>query len=56
MIHLNVLAEQPELVKEHLRKRHAADSTLSDVDRIVDLHSSRKGLVHERDELRAARP
>lgn len=54
MIDPRLLAEDPELVKQHLRLRHAEEA-LSDVDRISELSGVRNRLVFERDELRARR-
>lgn len=55
MIDPHLVADQPDLVKEHLRKRHAAEELFSQVDRIVELSGVRGKLVFERDELRARR-
>ena len=55
MIDPNILAEQPELVKEHLRRRYADADALASVDRIVELTVQRKTLIGERDGLRGER-
>ncbi|NCG21260.1 MAG: serine--tRNA ligase [Rhodobacterales bacterium] len=55
MINPRVLAEDPELVKTHLRRRHADESVISTVDEIVELQTTRKTHVLERDDLRATR-
>jgi len=55
MIDPNRIAEDPDLVKTHLRRRHADDAMLADVDRIVEMSGRRRTLVAERDDLRAQR-
>ncbi|MEM6931112.1 MAG: serine--tRNA ligase, partial [Myxococcota bacterium] len=55
MIDPNRIAEDPELVKTHLRRRNADESVLADVDRIVEVTTQRRTLVAERDDLRATR-
>lgn len=55
MIDPNLLRDQPELVKDHLRRRRADESMLSDVDFIAAKNDERKGLITEIDDLRADR-
>ncbi|MEN0066240.1 MAG: serine--tRNA ligase [Myxococcota bacterium] len=55
MIDPNRIAEDPDLVKAHLRRRQADDAVLADIDRIVEATHKRRGLVAERDDLRARR-
>jgi seryl-tRNA synthetase len=55
MIDPRLLAEQPDLVKDHLRRRNADDSMLADVDAIAAAHAERRTHVTERDDLRARR-
>ena len=54
MIDPHVLTGQPDLVKEHLRRRHAEDA-IEHVDRVVALADIRRERVNERDSLRAQR-
>lgn len=49
------IAKTPEVIKASLTRRHASDEAFAAVDRIVELTSSRNGLVTERDELRSSR-
>ena len=49
------VAEDPEKVKENLRRRHAADDAFEAVDRICSLRTMRTERVSERDGLRAQR-
>ena len=55
MIDPRVLGEQPDLVRDHLRKRHADDAALASVDRWVELDARRRSLVGEGDKLRTDR-
>lgn len=55
MLDPNRIAENPEEIKNNLRKRHAAAETHADVDRVVELTERRRRLVSERDDLRADR-
>jgi seryl-tRNA synthetase len=55
MLDPNLIAEQPELVKQHLERRRADPSMHSDLDRIVALSARRLALISERDTLRADR-
>ncbi len=55
MIDPHILAEQPELVKAHLRRRRADPATLRDVDEIAASDAERRRLIAERDTLRAER-
>ncbi len=55
MLDPNQIAEDPERVKRHLRRRHADDAVLAEVDRIVEATEKRRVLVAERDDLRAKR-
>ena len=55
MIDPNLVAEDPERIKRNLRKRHAGDDAVQDVERIVALSDRRRELVRERDDLRSQR-
>jgi seryl-tRNA synthetase len=52
---LRLVTEQPDRVRDSLRRRHAADDSFAAVDQIIELSSRRTSLVRERDELRGAR-
>lgn len=55
MIDKAVLAEQPDRVKQHLTRRHAAPDAFQAVDRAGELAGRRRALVAEQNELRARR-
>ncbi|MCB9695175.1 MAG: serine--tRNA ligase [Alphaproteobacteria bacterium] len=55
MIDPNVVAQEPERVRDSLRRRNADEATLSEVDRLVALSERRRALVTERDNLNADR-
>jgi seryl-tRNA synthetase len=55
MIDKAVLAERPELVKEHLARRHASPEAFDAVDRAVALAARRRALVTELNGLQARR-
>jgi seryl-tRNA synthetase len=49
------MAENPELVKAHLRARHCSPSLLDDIDRVASLRKKRSIYILEGDNARAAR-
>lgn len=55
MLDPRLVAEKPDLVKDNLRRRRAADEAFAAVDAIVELARERVALITERDGLRAAR-
>lgn len=55
MIDPHLVAEQPEAIKDHLRRRRADASVLAEVDAIAADHAARRPLVTERDNLNAER-
>jgi len=55
MIDPHLIADRPELVREHLERRHADPSMHEDLQRIVALSERRSTLIGERDALRAER-
>jgi seryl-tRNA synthetase len=55
MLDARQVAEDPDRIKAHLRRRNAASEVLDSVDRVVALAQRRGGLVREVDELRARR-
>ena len=55
MLDPNLIADQPDVVRAHLARRHADDGMHADLERIVALSERRKELISERDHLRAER-
>ncbi len=55
MLDPNLIADHPDVVREHLNRRHADASMLADLERILALSERRKELIAERDVLRAER-
>lgn len=55
MLDPNLIADHPDIVRAHLKRRHADDSMYTDLERIVALSERRKELISERDNLRAER-
>jgi len=55
MLDRNLVARDPELVREMLRSRNASDEALDSLDRFVDVLSQRRELQTETDQLRAER-
>ena len=55
MLDHRLVAAGPELVKDHLRRRHAAPELLDEVDEVARLASRRSELIGERDGLRGER-
>jgi len=55
MLDPNLIADQPDVVRAHLARRHADEGMLADLERIVALSERRKELIAERDGLRAER-
>lgn len=51
MLDPRLVAEQPELVKTHLRRRHASDEMFAAVDAVVALAKVRSAQITERDGL-----
>ena len=55
MLDLRLIAEDPDLIKAHLRRRFADEELFKSVDSVVALAARRRELVLERDDLRATR-
>ena len=55
MLDRRLIIEQPELVRGALHKRHADETTLAALDRIIAMDAERKSVNTETDELRAKR-
>ncbi len=55
MLDPRFVAAEPDLVKQHLTRRHAGDDAFASVDRIVALTGRRTELVTEQGDLRAER-
>jgi len=55
MLDAREIVENPEVVRESLRKRFADDAVLASVDRVIALHARRSQLIPERDGLRQRR-
>jgi seryl-tRNA synthetase len=55
MLDPRFVAENPDVVKQHLRRRHAAEAQFAAVDRVVACNEQRRALVFERDQLLASR-
>lgn len=55
MLDARFVAENPEIVKDHLRRRHASEETFAAVDSVTNSHRTRLALVLERDNLLAKR-
>jgi seryl-tRNA synthetase len=55
MLDARTLLDDPELVRTHLRRRHADDALLASVDAVIELAERRVEIIRERDDLRARR-
>ena len=55
MLDRNLVANNAELVREHLKKRHASDDVLAELDKLVVIINLRRELQTKTDTLRAER-
>jgi seryl-tRNA synthetase len=55
MLDRNLVARDPDLVRESLRRRSASDDVLASLDRFIDVLAQRRELQGETDRLRAER-
>ena len=55
MLDRNLVAREPEAVREALRRRQAPDEVISSLDRFIAVLTKRRELQGETDELRAER-
>lgn len=55
MIDPRILAQEPDIIKAHLRRRNADESVLASVDEAANLEWKRRLMVQERDHLREQR-
>lgn len=55
MLNPRFVTDNPDIVKNHLRRRFASEELIGSVDQIVTLDEERRDLMSERDTLRATR-